>query len=208
MKSTKYRGTYAQFFLRCGLDCFFSSIGSAVFLNIGLTQTCIAIDVPPSPTWEPYQSIKRTTRKCKTNVRNKMFECATLLKIEVIEYGKNGFINGLKCILKDKDFNERVQPPSHTLPTSLLAPSVKAVGFQRPPPPLKQVLWVQPFLYIYFVVFSSWQCVVYDSNFDLHLQLQYNTCNKENITMTYTISRRDSVICLADNILSMYIELL
>ena len=29
-------------------------------------------------------------------------------------------------------------------------------------------------MYIYFVVFSLWQCVVYDSNFDLHLQLQYS----------------------------------
>ena len=32
---------------------------------------------------------------------------------------ENGFLNGLKCILRDKDFNERgSQSPLHTLPTS------------------------------------------------------------------------------------------
>ena len=50
MKSTQYSGTYAQFFLGCGLGCFFELFsssfkpppthkGSAVFLNIGLTHT-------------------------------------------------------------------------------------------------------------------------------------------------------------------------
>ena len=30
---------------------------------------------------------------------------------------ENGFLNGLKCILRDKDFNERgSQSPLHTLP--------------------------------------------------------------------------------------------
>ena len=33
----------------------------------------------------------RMTRKCKIIVRNRVFECLTLLKIEVIEYGKMGF---------------------------------------------------------------------------------------------------------------------
>ena len=48
---------------------------------------------------------------------------------------ENGFLNGLKCILRDKDLNERgSQSPLHTLPTSLLAPSVQAFGFQCPPP--------------------------------------------------------------------------
>ena len=123
---------------------------------------------------------------------------------------KNGFLNGLKCILRGKDLNEwGLQPPSNTLPMTLLAPSVQAFGFQCPPPPLrKQPLWVQPFLYIYFVVFSLWQCVVYDSNFDLQLQLQYSKGNKEDVTMTYTISRRGSVLRLTDSNLSMYIELL
>ena len=135
-----------------------------------------------------------------------MFECTTLLKIEVIEYGKNGFLNGLKCILRDKDLNERgFNPPSsHTLPTSLLAPSVQAFGSQCPLPLRKQPLWVQPFLYIHFVVFSILQCVVYDSNFDLHLQLQYSKDNKEDIMMTYTISRRGSVLRLTDSNLTMY----
>ena len=63
----------------------------------------------------------------------------------------------------------------------------------------KQPLLVQPFLYIFFVVFSLWQCVVYDSNFDLHLQLQYSKSNKEDVTMTYTISRRGSVPRLTDS---------
>ena len=49
---------------------------------------------------------------------------------------ENGFLNGLKCILRYKDLNERgVQSPFHTLPTSLLAPSIQAFGFQCPPPP-------------------------------------------------------------------------
>ena len=43
-----------------------------------------------------------------------------------------------------------------------------------PSPLCKQPLWVQPFLYIYFVVFILWRCVVNDSNFDLHLQLRYS----------------------------------
>ena len=49
---------------------------------------------------------------------------------------------------------------------------------------------------------------MYDSNFDLHLQLPYNKGNKEDITMTYTISRRGSVLRLTDSNLSVYIELL
>ena len=49
---------------------------------------------------------------------------------------------------------------------------------------------------------------MYDSNFDLHLQLQYSKGNKEDVTMTNTIRRRGSVLRLTDNNLSMYIELL
>ena len=49
---------------------------------------------------------------------------------------------------------------------------------------------------------------MYDSNFDLHLQLQYSKGNKEDVTMTYTIRRWGSVLRLTDNNLSMYIELL
>ena len=48
--------------------------------------------------------------------------------------------------------------------------------------------------------------VVYDSNFDLNLQLQYSKGNKEDTTMTFTI--RGSVLRLTDSNLSMYIELL
>ena len=47
---------------------------------------------------------------------------------------------------------------------------------------------------------------MYDSNFDLHLQLQYSKGNKEDITMTFTI--RGSVLHLTDSNVSMYIELL
>ena len=47
-----------------------------------------------------------------------------------------------------------------------------------------------------------------DSNFDFHLQLRYSKGNKEDITMTYTISRRGSVLRLTDINLAMYIELL
>ena len=43
------------------------------FLNIGLTQTCIKL-LCPLPTWEPFQSSKRTIRKCKIIDRNKAFE--------------------------------------------------------------------------------------------------------------------------------------
>ena len=49
---------------------------------------------------------------------------------------------------------------------------------------------------------------MYDSNFDLHLQLQYSKGNKEDVMMTYTIRRRGSVLRLTDSNLSMYIELL
>ena len=49
---------------------------------------------------------------------------------------------------------------------------------------------------------------MYDSNFDLHLQLQYSKSDKEDVTMTYTISRRGSVLRLTDSNLSMYIDLL
>ena len=49
---------------------------------------------------------------------------------------------------------------------------------------------------------------MYDSNFDLHLQLQYNKGNKEDIMVTYTVSRRGSVLRLTDSNLSMYTELL
>ena len=107
------------------------------FLNIGLTEACIAIDVPPFPS---HGNLTKTPRgrhgNTKLIVRNKVFECTALLKIEVIEYGKNGFLNGLKCSLRDKDFNERgwVSIPLHTPSTSLLAPSVQAFGFQCPPP--------------------------------------------------------------------------
>ena len=143
-------GTYPAFFFsnfKLG-----PHMGHAVFLNIGLTQTCIAIDVPPPPHGDLTKAQRRRQGNAKLIVRNKVFECTTLLKIEVIEYGK--WVSKLlemfleTNILMRGEFN----PPSHTLPTSLLAPSVQAFGFQCPL--RKQPLWVQAFLYIYFVVFS------------------------------------------------------
>ena len=93
------------FFLGVGLIVFFSAfffqilsppllphMGFAVFLNIGLTEACIAIDVPPFP---PHGNLTKTPRgrqgNAKLIVGNKVFERPTLLKIEVIEYGKMGF---------------------------------------------------------------------------------------------------------------------
>ena len=63
-------------------------MGSAVFLNIGVTQTCIAIDVPPPPHGNLTNAPRGRQENAKQIVRNKVFECTTLLKIEVIEYGK------------------------------------------------------------------------------------------------------------------------
>ena len=66
-------------------------MGFAV-MNIGLTEACMAIDAPPFP---PHGNLTKTPRgrqgNAKLIVRNKVFECTTLLKIEVIEYGKMGF---------------------------------------------------------------------------------------------------------------------
>ena len=66
-----------------GLCCF--------FLNIGLTQTCIANDVPPLPHMGTLPMHQEDDKEMQKKVRNKVFECATVLKIEVIEYGKMGF---------------------------------------------------------------------------------------------------------------------
>ena len=101
-----------------------------------------------------------------------------------------------------------LNPPYILFLHRCLRPRFKPLAFSAPPPLRKQPLWVQPFLYIYFVVFSLWRCVVNDSNFDLHLQLRYSKGNKEDITMTYTISKRGSVLRLTDINLSMYIEIL
>ena len=107
MKKYKIQGNLCPlFFLGVGLIVFFQHfffqilspppllphMGFAVFLNIGLTEACIAIDVPPFP---PNGNLTKTPRGRQENakliVRNKVFECTTLLKIEVIEYGKMGF---------------------------------------------------------------------------------------------------------------------
>ena len=51
-----------------------------------------------------YPSNKRMTRKCKIIVRNKVFECLTLLKIEIIEYGKMQVAHS-KSEIKFPDFS-------------------------------------------------------------------------------------------------------
>ena len=137
-----------------------------------------------------------------------MFECTTLHKIEVIEYGRMGF-KWLECFLRYKDFNEKgVQSPlSYSSHVAAFAVG-SSLSLSVLPSLRKHSLWVQPFLYIYFVVFGIWQCVVHDSNFDLHIQLQYSKGNKEDITMTYTTSGRGSVLRLTYSNLSMYIEVL
>ena len=67
-------------------------MGSAVFLNIELTQTCIAIDVPH---FQPHGNLTKAPRgrqgNAKLIARNNVFECTTLQKIEVKEYGKMDF---------------------------------------------------------------------------------------------------------------------
>ena len=124
--------TYAHFFLRCGLGCLLSSFflqilsspppthkGSAVFLNIGLTHT-----------W--WQGNAKLISKIK------VFECLTLLKIEVIEYGKwaSKWLEMHSQRHRFSFFSGEVQPPlSYSSPTRGLRQSVQNFGFQRPPPP-------------------------------------------------------------------------
>ena len=114
---------------------------------------------------QPYQSTKRKTRKCKFNIaKNKVFECLTLLKNEVIECMEKW---ARKFFLRYIDFRPppqlrggfnpfsysphspsvqalafsahsplrgRFLTPSYTLP---IPPSVQAFGFQCPPPRLR-----------------------------------------------------------------------
>ena len=93
-----------NFFLGMGLIGFFSSIffsqilspppphmGSAVFLSVGLTQTCIANYVPPSSHGNLTKAPRGRHGNAKLIVRKNVFECTTLLKIKVMEYGKMSF---------------------------------------------------------------------------------------------------------------------
>ena len=68
---------------------------------------------------------------------------------------ENGFLNGLKSILRDKDFNERGSLPISYSSHVVACAVGSSLWLSVPPPPRKQPLWVQPFLYIYSVVFSS-----------------------------------------------------
>ena len=68
------------FFLRCRLDCFFPAFSFRILSPLPLRGLCCFSEhwadsdlhcnccAPPLyPTWKPYQSTKRMTRKCKTN---------------------------------------------------------------------------------------------------------------------------------------------
>ena len=81
--------------------CVSIDTNGVVFLNIGLTQTCIAIAVP-----HPHGHLTKAPRGRQGHatliVRNKVVECLTLLKIRVI-----GLQNGLNCILRDIDFEKK-----------------------------------------------------------------------------------------------------
>ena len=100
-KKIQIQGNLCPFFL--GVDLivfppftFFQNLspplthrGAAVFLNIGLTQTCIAI-APPHMRTLPKQQVDDKAMQYP-KVKNKVFECLTFLKIEFIEYRKIGF---------------------------------------------------------------------------------------------------------------------
>ena len=77
---------------------------------------------------------------------------------------KNGFLNGLKCILRDKDFN-----------TSLLAPAVQAFGFQCPLH--KQPSGSSPFCtYIsLYLVYGNVLCMI-------QTLIYINSCNTVKVT--------------------------
>ena len=102
-----------------------------------------------------------------------MFECLTLLKLEVIE---NGLQTGLKCVLRYIDFfkrksragppdptNERgVQPPSHTPPPSRPSPLGSRLRLSMPPTPRQQLVWVRPWHYdvheLKIIIISPFPC--------------------------------------------------
>ena len=88
MKKLKIQGTYAKFFLGVFPAFIFSNFkpphkGSAVFLNIGLTQACIAIAVPHQPHGNLTKAPRGRQRNVKLIVRNKVFECLTLIKMRL-----------------------------------------------------------------------------------------------------------------------------
>ena len=99
-----------------------------------------------SPTWEPYQNTKRTTRKCKTNSYEHGFWVYNLTSNWGYRIWKNGFLNGLKCILRDKDFNERgLNPPCILFLHRCLRPTFKPLAFSARPPFLNNHSGSSPF---------------------------------------------------------------
>ena len=92
---------------------------------------------------------------------------------------ENGFLNGLKCILRVKDFNERgFTPPIILFPRCCLRSRFKPLAFSAPSPIRKQPLWFQPFLYIYSVVFSSLSNVLCM----IQTLIYIYSCNTVNVT--------------------------
>ena len=117
-------------------------------MNTGLTQTCIAIAVPPPHIGTLPKAQRGRQGNAKLKVMNKVFECLALLKIKVIEYGKMGFKwlevhSQRQRFLKKKSVGgspgpppmrgavNPPPPPPHTLCAARFKPST----FSTPPPP-------------------------------------------------------------------------
>ena len=107
-----------------------------------------------SPSLRTYENIRVPPPPPHTHLE---FECLTLLKIEVIEYGKKGFKMAWNAFSETKIFkkfpgggpldpppmNRGFYPPLILSPRSRLAPLASSFWLQVPPPPWKN-LWVQP----------------------------------------------------------------
>ena len=109
-KGTKYRGTYAQFFLRCGLDCFSSIYLFQILSPLPTSQGLCCYSerwddsdlhcnhCAPSPQrGNLTKATKGRQGNAKLIVRNEVFECLTLLKI-----WKMGFSPPVNILLTDR----------------------------------------------------------------------------------------------------------
>ena len=67
-------------------------MGSAVFFwTLGWLRLALQMMCPPLPHMGTLPMHQEDDKEMQKKVRNKVFECTTVLKIEVIEYGKMGF---------------------------------------------------------------------------------------------------------------------
>ena len=181
MKKYKLQGNLCPIFLRFGLDRFFSSIFFSQILSplpphIGLccySERWADSDLhcklcAPFPHMGNLTKAPRGRQgNAKLIVRNNVFECTALLRIEVMEYGKNEFLNGLKILSQ-----------RHTLSTSLLAPLVQAFGFQYRPHLSTAPLGLDLFCtYIsLFLVYGNVLCMI-------QTLINIYSCNTVKITM-------------------------